>query len=102
MEQIRAVIYEFIVYDSISDYVHSTGCTIKELYVPEYNMSCNMHHDNCRVFVSDLSRYTKATNAKQVMINKNLVEKLQHILQCQQQIDLLKNDIVSPMNQLFQ
>lgn len=82
--KIKAEIWKINICGSAVDMVHNNYQTIHELYIPSYNISCNLADGYLHCFKSDLHRYKdieiKSKKVKSVNIPTEFVEYLVNYL----------------------
>lgn len=80
MQKIKAVIYTIEVYNSVLDFTHGFSFKIKELFIPSYNLSCNISN-SLVVFSPDEQRYDEPVSFEEIEIDKSLADGLKTFLQ---------------------
>ena len=85
-------LYETEIYDSIGDFVHGMPQTIREVGVPEYNISFNCHNNKISVFTYDKERHMNGKDIKKVEMTKDFIDNLIKIKELNNELDILKSN----------
>lgn len=84
-----AHLYEHMIYEDMMDFVHSGGSHIKEMHIPDYNLTCNVANGVVNVFKDN----RKPENYNIVKINDDLASTLNSYCKQKDKINLYVADI---------
>lgn len=89
--------YDIETYESMSDYIHGNPVTIKEIYIPGYNLTFN-YTDKLNVF-----NETRMENIvhEDILLEESFVLKLVEINRMNNEVNTLKKDIGDDAKKLF-
>ncbi len=92
-EKVEAFSYLVDQHDSVGDYIHGEFTTVKEFFIPSYNIIFFINKGNLVIISHNKAQSNKELT--KILLDKDLIDKLLAIHQLEQQAVVLKDQWLS-------